>query len=114
MGVGAVAAAGLGLSCFYLLERPIRGTARWASWAHGVVGASGVGAFVWGWWRAPDASGFGRLAGWLLVSGLVAGVLIAAYQLLRRRRPAGLVVALHATLGVVGMVILLAYVSIGR
>ena len=54
------------------------------------------------------------MAGWLLVSGLVAGVLIAAYQLLRRRRPAGLVVALHATLGVVGMVILLAYVSIGR
>ena len=108
--VGAAVAAGLGLSCFYLLERPIRGAARLASWAHGLVGAAGTALAVTAAFPAADPGGFGRLSVYGLGATLLAGVAIFVAQL-RRRRPPGLVVVLHATLGMAAFIILLAYAA---
>lgn len=51
-------------------------------------------------------------------TGLLAGTLIGAAMMavaqIRRRRPSGLAVALYATLGVAGRVILAAYASAPR
>ncbi len=105
--------AGIGLCSFYLLERPIRGWARLASIVHGVAGAAGVAVVIAATARATtDPQGFGRLAASFLAVTLLGGLAVAATQL-RRRRPAGLLVALHATVGMAGLVILAAYVSIG-
>ena len=107
-------AAGLGLACFYLLERPVRGWARLVSVAHGLAGAGGVALVLWllvaG---AADPQGFGRTACYLLGAALLGGAMVVAYQLRRRRAP-GLLIVLHATLGMAGFVILLAYGSITR
>ena len=111
--LGLTVAAGLGLSCFYLLERPIVGRARLASYAHGLAGATGVGLLLAAVWGAADAQGFGRIAAYSLGATLLAGLIVFAAQL-RRRRPSGLVVALHATLGVAGFVIFVAYASLPR
>ena len=109
--VGLAVAGGLGLSCFYLLERRIEGLARLGSYAHGAVGASGVGLMALAAFRlGDDPNGFGRIAVWLLGLTLAAGLAVLATQL-RRRKPSGLVVALHATLGVSGFVILVAFAS---
>jgi hypothetical protein len=111
--LGAVGLAGLGLICFHLLERPIRGWARLASIVHGVAGAAGVALVVTAVVRAGvDRQGFGRLAVELLAATLLGGLLVAAAHG-RRRRPAGLLVALHAMAGVAGIVIVAAYVSTG-
>ena len=111
--LSGVGVAGIGLCCFYLLERPIRGWARLASVVHGVAGAAGVAVVVAAVFRAAsDAQGFGRLAAGFLAATLLGGLAVAAAQV-RRRRPAGLLVALHATVGMAGLVILAAYFSIG-
>ncbi len=52
----------------------------------------------------------GQAATTLLVSTLIGAAVVVVAQV-RRRRPSGLVVALHATLGVAGYVILAAYAS---
>jgi hypothetical protein len=52
------------------------------------------------------------LAGWFLGAALAGGGLVVVDQL-RRRRPSGLVVALHATMGVAGFVFWLAYGAVG-
>lgn len=105
--LGAVCAAGIGLACYYLQERPIHGAARWLSIGHGAAGAIGVALVLLA--STPDAQGFRALAGWMLGLALLGGLMVISAQL-RRRRPPGLVVALHATLGVAGFVILLAAV----
>lgn len=111
--LSGVGVAGIGLCCFYLLERPIRGWARLASIVHGMAGAAGVAVVIVAIGQAAiDPQGFGRLAASLLAVTLLGGLAVAAAAL-RRRRPAGLLVAVHATLGVAGLVILAAYVSIG-
>lgn len=101
----------MALGCFYLQERPIRGSARWISIGHGLLGVAGSALFfasvVAG---APDRSGMGRVATGLLVGTLIGAAVVVLAQA-RRRRPSGLVVALHATLGVAAYVILAAYVS---
>ena len=108
----AAVAAGIALSCFYLLERPIRGAVRLGAHAHGLLGLSGTGllaASLLG--GAPDPQNFGRIALWMLGLALFGGLVIIAATLRRRRAP-GIVVALHATVGMGGFVILLAYASI--
>ena len=110
--LGGAALLGVALSTFYLAEKPIRGGARWASAVHGLGGGIGVGVAVYAIALAPDRQGFGRIAAILLGATLLAALLIVATQL-RRRRPAGLVVALHAVTGVAALVILAAYASIG-
>lgn len=112
--LGVTVAAGLAIGCFYLQERPIRGLARLLSVGHGLLGVAGSTLlFVPIAAGASDRSGMGQAATGLLVATLMgAGVLVFAQ--VRRRRPPGLVVALHATLGVAGYVILAAYVSTPR
>ena len=104
-------AAGIGLCALYLLERPIRGWSRAATAAHGLLGTFGtaiVAALILR--GAPDPQGFGHTA-WMLALTLAGGLAILAAHLLRRHAP-GLVVAIHATIGMGAFVILLAYASI--
>ena len=110
--LGGVALVGVALSTFYMAEKPIRGGARWASVAHGLGGAAGTAMAVYAIVLAPDRQGFGRMAAILLGATVLVATLIIAAQL-RRRRPAGLVVALHAIAGVTALVILAAYASVG-
>ncbi len=112
--LGMTVAAGLALGCFYLQERPIRGWARWTSVGHGLLGVAGSALFLASMAAgAPDRSGMGQAATCLLVGALIGAAVVVVAQA-RRRRPSGLVVALHATLGVAGYVILAAYASTSR
>lgn len=109
--LGMTVAAGLALGCFYLQERPIRGFARWTSVGHGLLGVTGSTLFFASMAAgASDRSGMGQAATTLLVGTLIGAAVVMVAQV-RRRRPSGLVVALHATLGVAGYVILAAYAS---
>lgn len=108
--LGGVALLGLALSTFYLAEKPIRGGIRWASLAHGLGGGAGAGVAVYAIALAPDRQGFGRIAAILFGMTILAALVIVLAQL-RRRRPAGLAVALHAVSGVAALVILAAYAS---
>lgn len=110
--LSATVAAGLVLACFWLMERPPRGAVRLGSTAHGLAGAAGTAlvlCLVLG--GTSDPQGFGRMAAWLLGATLLGGGAVVLAQL-RRRRPSGLGVAIHAILGIAGFVILLAYGSI--
>ncbi len=111
--LGAAVAGGIALACLWLMERPVRGAWRWASAAHGLIAAAGTALLAAAAWAAPDAQGFGRLAIWMLGLALLGGLVVAVAQL-RRRRPPGLAVILHATMGVAGYVILLAYAGMPR
>ena len=109
--LGITVAAGLAISCFYLQERPIRGLARWISVGHGLLGVTGSTLFFASIAvGVPDRSGMGQVATSLLVGALIGASVVVLAQV-RRRRPSGLVVALHATLGVAGYFILAAYAS---
>lgn len=109
--LGMTVAAGLALGCFYLQERPIRGWARWTSVGHGLLGVTGSTLFFASMAAgASDRSGMGQAATALLVGTLIGAAVVMVAQV-RRRRPSGLVVAVHATLGVAGYVILAAYAS---
>ncbi len=109
--LGVTVAAGLAIGCFYLQERSIRGWARWISAGHGLLGVMGSAVFFVSMAAgASDRNGMGRVATSLLV-GTLMGAAVLAYAQIRRRRPSGLAVALHATLGVAGYVIFAAYAS---
>jgi hypothetical protein len=110
--LGVAVAAGAGLSSFWLMERPPPGWAWAASALHGLLAAAGAGllvALVYG--GAPDGQNFGHLASWFVVAALLGGAVIVVARL-RRRRPSGLVVALHASVGLAGFVLLLAWRAI--
>lgn len=109
--LGATVAAGLAVSCSYLLERPVRGLARWVSIGHGLLGVTGSMLFLTSVAiGAPDRSGMGQVATGLLV-GTLAGAAVVILAQVRRRRPSSLAVALHATLGMAGYVVLAAYAA---
>jgi hypothetical protein len=109
-----VIAAGIGLAVLWLLEHRFREAAQFGAVAHGAAGAAGtVLALRLILAGAPDPGGLGRVAAVLLAGALLGGAVLALAQLRRRRAP-GLVVTIHATLGVAGFVILLAYASVPR
>ncbi len=56
------------------------------------------------------AGSFGVIAAWLVAAALCGGIILTVARL-RRRPPAMLVVGLHATFGVAGLVLLAAYLS---
>ena len=94
------------------------GPPHWVAGAlHGVLGVAGLGALLLALRGPPrgeamGVGGFGRVAAVLLAVAVVAGlaVLVARW---RYRRVPGLVIGIHATIAVSGVVILAAYALIG-
>lgn len=82
--------------------------------AAGVVGLAGLLLALGGPPRgvAMGVGSFGRIAAVLLVIALLVGVLVLVMRL-RARRITGLVIGIHATLAISGVVILAAYVLLG-
>ena len=85
---------------------------------HGALGASGVALLLLA--AKPSAKvaaqgvgTFGFDATWLLSAALVVGLWILFLLRRGRRRQAGLLIALHGTIAVLGYVILAAYWSVG-
>ena len=84
---------------------------------HGLLGVVGLGALLLALRGPPRGAamgvgGFGRIAAALLAAAVLAGlaVLIARW---RYRRVPGLVIGIHATIAVSGVVILAAYTLVG-
>ncbi len=84
---------------------------------HGLFGAAGFALLVAGVATEPvrgvqqGASSFGTAAAGLVTGGLVLGSMIFVGRL-RAKMPPLLLVAIHATLGVAGLVMLAAYLSV--
>jgi hypothetical protein len=84
---------------------------------HGSLGIVGLGALLLALCGPPrgEALGvgaFGRIAAVLLAAALLAGLAVVAARLRYRRVP-GLVIGIHATIAVSGVVILAAYTLVG-
>jgi hypothetical protein len=84
---------------------------------HGLLGVVGFGALLLALQGPPrgEAMGvasFGRVAAALLSVALLAGLLILGMRLRGRWKP-GLVIGIHATIAVSGVVILAAYTLVG-
>jgi hypothetical protein len=85
--------------------------------AHGAIGTAGLALLLVALGRgAPPSTagttGFGPAAALLFALALAFGLAIAIAAV-RRRRPAGLLVAIHASLAVAGFVVLWTVVSLG-
>jgi hypothetical protein len=85
--------------------------------SHGALGAIGLITLLLALRGPPrgeamGVGGFGRIAAALVAMALVAGLAILAVRLRRRRIP-GLIIGIHATLAVSGVVILAAYTLVG-
>jgi hypothetical protein len=83
---------------------------------HGTLGAAGLAVLLFALNRglprsATGTTGFGPAAALLLGLALAAGLAIA-FAAVRQRRPAGLLVAIHASLAVAGFVVLWTLVSL--
>ena len=109
-----IAAALLGMLMATLINSGIR--IRWAAALHGLVGAAGWVLLLRGL-RGPlrgvaqGASSFGFVAAVFVAAALALGLLMLAGAL-RRWRPGVLVIGMHATLAVIGVVMLAAYLSV--
>jgi hypothetical protein len=84
---------------------------------HGVLGAAGLAMLVLAsrGHRRGEAMGvgsFGRIAAGLLAMALVAGLAIVVARLRYHRVP-GLMIGIHATLAISGVVVLAAYTLMG-
>ena len=84
---------------------------------HGILGAVGLAALVVALRGPPrgvamGVGSFGRIAAGLLVGALIAGLGILVARL-RRRRVLSLVVGVHATVAISGIVVLAAYTLVG-
>jgi hypothetical protein len=85
--------------------------------SHGVLGAIGFVALLLALRGPPrgeamGVGGFGRIAAVLLAMALLAGLAIFAMRLRHRRTP-GLIIGIHATIAISGVVILAAYTLVG-
>ena len=109
--LGATVLAGMALAAWWLKERQPPWAAAAVHGAAGRVGTVVLLALLWS--GAADRQDFGQMAAWLIGAALLGGGTVVAAQLLRRR-PSALVVILHATFGVAGFVMLLAYRALGR
>src|SRR5579872_2782657 len=104
---------GSGLAIPYMRGAP--GRPPWPiSAAHGATGAFGLAMLLLVLWRGLPPSelgtgGFAPAAALLLALALAIGLVFA----LHRRRPAGVVVAVHASLAIAGFVVLWTVVSLG-
>jgi hypothetical protein len=96
-------------------------TARRPRWpvplAHGALGAAGLAILIQVLVRglppsAMGTTGFGPAAALLLGLALALGLVIA-YAAWRQRRPAGTLVAIHASLAIAGLVVLWTLIGLG-
>ena len=113
----AAVALGAGLAIHYMRGPAVRRPAWPIGLAHGVIGAAGLAILIFALRRglppsAAGTTGFAPAAAALLALALVFG-LVLAYAAARRRRPAGLLVAIHASLAIAGFVVLWTVVSLG-
>ena len=84
---------------------------------HGLLGLSGLAALLLALRGPPrgvamGVGSFGRIAAALLALALLAGLALLTQRLRQRRQPV-LVVGVHATIAVCGVVILAAYALVG-
>lgn len=105
-----------GVSLLALAQRSRPAGRVWlAGAAHGMLGLAGF-AFLLAGLGGPargtqtGTAGFGVIAAVLIGAGLALGLVLFAARL-RRRSGAALLIGLHATLGVAGLVMLAAYLS---
>lgn len=82
--------------------------------AHGVMGAAGLAALLAALWHglppsAMGTGGFGPASAFVLALALILGLAMA----LLRGRPAGVLVAFHASLAIAGLVVLWTVVTLG-
>ena len=108
------AALGTVLAVVSQLGRP-KARVWWPAAVHGAVGASGF-ALLGGALRGPPrgvrmgAGSFGLFAAYFFAGALALGLLMAAMRL--RGKPSGiLLVGTHATVAIIGLVLLVAYLS---
>ncbi len=88
----------------------------WPGALHGMLGAASFGLLLLGLGGPrrgveQGAGSFGSLAAWFVAAALGLGLLLALARL-RRRPPSMMVVGVHATLGVAGLVLLATYLSV--
>jgi hypothetical protein len=105
------------LAALHLRTLPAKPPGRALGALHGLLGLTGLGVLLLALRGPPrgEALGvgnFGRIAAVLLAAALLAGVGVLAARLRYRRVP-GLVIGVHATIAVSGVVILAAYTLIG-
>jgi len=84
---------------------------------HGTLGAAGLAALLRALRRglppsATGTAGFGPAAALLLGLALALGLAIA-HAARRQRRPAGVLVAIHASVAIVGFVVLWTLIGLG-
>ena len=108
---------GTALAALHLRAGNVR-PPRWPFGAlHALLGTVGLGALLIALRGPPrgEAMGvgaFGGIAAVLLAMGLLAGLAVLAARLRYRRVP-GLVIGIHATIAVSGVVVLAAYTLVG-
>lgn len=112
----AAVALGAGLAVHFLRGPALRRPPWPLPLAHGALGAAGLAALILALRRGLPASpwgtaGFGPAANVLLALALALGLAIALVGW--RRRPPGLLVAVHASIAVAGFVVLWTLVSLG-
>ncbi len=88
---------------------------RWPGWLHGAAGLLGFGLLVAGLGgpvrgAAQGAGSFGLVAAGSVGAALLLGLTVFAARM-RRKAPSTLVIGVHATLAVGGLVMLAAYLS---
>ena len=114
LGIAAVIGSGLAIQ---FLRGPAAARPNWlAPLVHGAFGAGGLAVLFVALSHGPPPSamgtaGFGMAAALLLSLALALGLFVG-YATFRRRRPAGLLVAVHASLAVAGFVALWTLVSL--
>ncbi len=109
----AGATLGLGLALLHGLGRP---PALSAGLAHGTLGLGGLAVLMAALGGPPrgvalGGASFGVFAAVMLAATALAGLLILTARA-RRWRPSALLIGLHATLALFGVVILAAYLSL--
>ncbi len=108
------AALGMVLAGVAQLSRP-KARVWWPAAVHGSVGAAGFVLLLYGLGGPPrgvrqGAGSFGRFAAYFFVGALALGLLMAAVRL-RGKGPGVLLVGTHATVAIIGLVLLVAYLS---
>ncbi len=112
----AAALLGLGLATLHLASRPPVRRAALLAYGHGLLGAAGLLALLPALAGPPrgvaqGAGQFGLVAAVLLALALLLATVLLAARLRRRALPS-LVVGMHATLAIGGVVMLAAWASL--